>query len=452
MLYVCYGAKKSGSTLTYSLTRALLEKAGHPHIPLSPEDRRDYRRSGDASNTVRDWSDKVVAAALQKIPAHHIVSFRTHTGPSKAIAEAVRSGSAKVQISVRDPRDLALSMWDVLKRHRSMGRERPGRSLDSLPDILNHVERNVRSTLAWAQLGTPLVLNYEQTAFDPEASLAAICQDLGLTLAPDAFRQIFDEVTSTRNAQQNRNVARPQRHADEMSQEDQEKFLSRFRDYYVRFLPHVEGIPEATSPTEDVGPGQESKATRIAAREARTAARVAAQEARIAARAAIQEARIAARTAAQEARIAERVADKEERIAAKKASRDLARSDARKERRQEKAASSSRRFAKVEAKRLRTERKKAEGARAAKLAARLERKERKKAADAAAAKLVARIERKERKKTGGDAASKLATRIQRLEEQARASRAAALKAAQESLDKGKTGGELSARPEATRAA
>ena len=37
MIYVCYGAKKSGSTLTYKLTQALLTSAGHPHIPLSAD-------------------------------------------------------------------------------------------------------------------------------------------------------------------------------------------------------------------------------------------------------------------------------------------------------------------------------------------------------------------------------------------------------------------------------
>ena len=197
------------------------------------------------------WSAEVVDTALSKVPAQHVVAFRTHHEPSKNIAAAIEKGQAKVQICVRDPRDLALSMWDVLKQQRAKGRDRP--HLTSLSGMLEHIERNLRYTHKWADLGAPLILNYEQTAFSPEVSLSAISNDVGLIVDSSSFGTIFSDVTSTKNAAQNRNVAKPYRHRREMELSVQEVFLERFQAYYERFLPGSTAVSEAVLKNAAVG-------------------------------------------------------------------------------------------------------------------------------------------------------------------------------------------------------
>ena len=46
MIYVSFGLEKGGSTLTALLTKALLERAGHPHLPFSAEARQDIKSDG----------------------------------------------------------------------------------------------------------------------------------------------------------------------------------------------------------------------------------------------------------------------------------------------------------------------------------------------------------------------------------------------------------------------
>ena len=66
LIYVSFGHEKGGSTLTALLTKALLERAGHPHMPFSAEARNDikangtFNRHGELINNVNEWSQEVV--------------------------------------------------------------------------------------------------------------------------------------------------------------------------------------------------------------------------------------------------------------------------------------------------------------------------------------------------------------------------------------------------------
>ncbi len=259
MIYICYGAKKSGSTLAYNLSRALVEECGHEHIALSAEARQDVLGHAGRVNTIRNWNPDVVAAIDAAVPLDQIVTFRTHHGPGRGrkpfpIEPIIAAGRAKVQISIRDPRDLALSMRDVVQRLKDLGRQRRGSQLDTTEELLAHLGRNLSYTMDWADTPGALILKYEDTAFTPERSMRSILQQLNQSLPPQRCLEIFDRVTSTDNAVRNKNVGRPARHTREMSAEDQEIILGKFPEFYRRFFPGAEVAVVPADPTKEPTP------------------------------------------------------------------------------------------------------------------------------------------------------------------------------------------------------
>lgn len=244
MIYICYGAKKAGSTLAYYLTRAVVEAAGHPHLALPAELRQDEQGHAGIVNTVRDWNAAVVGMIDKAVSPQRIVTFRTHHGPGRrptAIQPLIAAGRAKVQVALRDPRDLALSMRDVVTRLRDMGKPRRGSQLESLDEMMHHIGRNLAFATEWANMPGALVVDYEDTAFRAERTCAAVVEHLGLDLAPTCFPALIDDVNAPENnARNKKRKAMSRRHRHEMPAEEQALFLARFAAFYERFMPDAQ--------------------------------------------------------------------------------------------------------------------------------------------------------------------------------------------------------------------
>jgi hypothetical protein len=75
MMYVSFGFEKGGSTLTALLTKEIIERARHPHMPFSGEARQDiksdasFARHGAQINNVNAWPEEVVNALDGGVPA-----------------------------------------------------------------------------------------------------------------------------------------------------------------------------------------------------------------------------------------------------------------------------------------------------------------------------------------------------------------------------------------------
>lgn len=303
MLYVSFGLEKAGSTLTYSLTRKTLEQAGHPHIALSAADRHDFPKNnpeehrpdsgrGEYSNNVNVWHPDVVHAAERATPANRILTLRTHDGPDRSIAEAVEEGRALVHVAIRDLRDIALSLIDVVARKQILGWPDPsGISIGEIRSTFPAIEFNLAFLDQWSSMPGTLVLHYEDTAFAPERSISAICSHLNLEVPPSSFEVIFSQAVA--NPANKRNVAESKRHTREMNAEDQAMVLAHFAPFYEKFMPgaavEVGPVLVPRQPKEMAAEWlrQSGVGAQLAMREARLAERaawLAAREARLAAR------------------------------------------------------------------------------------------------------------------------------------------------------------------------
>ncbi|MCW0182927.1 MAG: hypothetical protein OJI70_14230 [Zavarzinia sp.] len=249
MIYVSFGLEKAGSTLTANLTRHLLETAGHPHMPLSAQDRGDiksngnYGRHGELTNNVNDWTPDVVAAMDRLIPDGRIVLLRTHAGPGAEILKLINEGRGLCHVALRDPRDIILSMLDVISRKEKLGRpNRTGIRLGDVTSAFESLQVNLESAYQWGTARGVIFLDYENTAFNADITIAAICEQLGLALPREKYATVFAEAAANPNGKLNVGVS--MRHRREMSARDQEAVLAHFADFYARFYPKATVVIE----------------------------------------------------------------------------------------------------------------------------------------------------------------------------------------------------------------
>lgn len=177
-LYVCYGMPKSGSTLAFELTAAILEEAGIPQARLS-DAVIDPDKKINFLHLIRPAQ---LDAALEETsaPDHpRPIALKTHGGVWNATAQAIRDGKVIGQAVARDPRDVALSMLDAAHEGRAWGL-RDGRPLRDLEDAMEVVRGQVDKFLQWQQQPGFLTLNYEEVAFDTRRTVRRIAKQLGL--------------------------------------------------------------------------------------------------------------------------------------------------------------------------------------------------------------------------------------------------------------------------------
>ncbi|GBD47586.1 hypothetical protein [Methylopila sp. Yamaguchi] len=234
MLYISYGAKKSGSTFTYLMTRDLCRAAGYSD-PLIPAAARGNERRSDV-NTVRDWSPEIVARLDGFVPRETIATLRTHVPATPAIAGLIARGRARHHVGIRDLRDIALSLTDVMARLSARGIDR-GRSIriGDISSTFVELTRNATAMTSWAEIPGALIVPYEEIAFNTHSWLAAICAHMQISVDPEGFEAIMAAARGSPNVKMN--VAQPNRHRREMSAADQEAILAAFPDFYARFFP-----------------------------------------------------------------------------------------------------------------------------------------------------------------------------------------------------------------------
>lgn len=252
MIYISFGLKKSGSTLTANLTRGILERTGHPHVAFSAAERGETAHKaligsqGEATNNVKRWTKDVVDYLDQKAPGSRIVMLRTHVGPSPEIAALFQDGRAKAHCAIRDLRDVVLSRMDVAARQEALGRPR---SLDiragDVQSAFDALAKNLTSLYRWLDTTNAITLDYERTAFDPSGTIETICSQLELDLDQADHGPIFAKAAGLKSNKMN--VGRPRRHVGEMSAPDQELVLRRFREYYDRFYPGADVSVEGSA-------------------------------------------------------------------------------------------------------------------------------------------------------------------------------------------------------------
>jgi hypothetical protein len=247
LLYFSYGMTKTGSTLAFELARTALDLCGYPQDPV-PID-------GVATDARVNFVNTLPPAALADMAAYsrklgHPLALKTHARPPKDLAAMITRGEALVQISYRDPRDMALSMLDHGTRARASG-QKSFSELKTLTQTMENIRQQFKTLSLWLRLPQALPLYFEDVGFQTKASAQRVLQQLGLRLEAETLADVVQQHRFTQ-----KNKARPLRYPDEMPEEQAEAIGQEFAAFIRRFITNRASLPTdgrpLLSPTESL--------------------------------------------------------------------------------------------------------------------------------------------------------------------------------------------------------
>jgi hypothetical protein len=236
MIYICYGMTKSASTFLYQLTERLALLAGRKPARLGPPFRPAW-----SLNNYFDRIDPPLVRDIQARVGRDDVVLKTHGPPDPEIAQRVARGEILASASMRDPREIALSMIDHGTRSRRWGYAEFSECrlpLDAWPSLDNQVE----TYGLWAAIPKIRTFSYNEICFDTLAAVRKLAAQIGVAADPERVIQPFQ--CHNLIGQFSKGAALRYR---EMPLEEQQLFLARYASFYQRFSLET---PEATQVAE----------------------------------------------------------------------------------------------------------------------------------------------------------------------------------------------------------
>ena len=228
MLVICYGMAKSGSTLTYEVTKGILADAGHDQKKV----RSFGLKPGGRGNYMADLSRDALLDIIEAIGSDRIVAAKTHmvfdAGMFAWLEDLQAQRKLQVIASYRDPRDICLSLVDHGKRSRNLGKEAFAH-IGDLDRAAGLVEKAIPKFRKWASLQGSLRVYFDTVAFTPDDAIASIEKTLGVSADHDAVKQHAFEDAFTQ-----KNKAQKSRFATEMNADEQAALESRFSEFIER--------------------------------------------------------------------------------------------------------------------------------------------------------------------------------------------------------------------------
>ncbi|WP_439493702.1 hypothetical protein [Bosea sp. (in: a-proteobacteria)] len=187
MIYICYGITKSASTFLYQLTEEVFRAAGRPIARLAPP----FTRPGALENYFNVIDDELLARIDQDTGGADIV-LKTHGPPQGRVAELIASGNVLASASIRDPREIALSMIDHGARARRW-RSTPFSEFVTLTDTLNALDIQLPFFEAWAAIDRVAVIFYNEICYDTATVIANIADQLKVEVESDQVMARFQD-------------------------------------------------------------------------------------------------------------------------------------------------------------------------------------------------------------------------------------------------------------------
>ncbi len=234
MIYICYGVTKSASTFLYQLTEEILVVSGRSCGRI--------RQPGSAK--LENYFDRISPAFLDRIAAAargRDVVLKTHGPLDPGVGERIASGAVKASASIRDPREMAMSMADNGARARKLGLL-PFAEIHTPADAIHSLDVQMDYFAAWSSVPGVELFTYNEICFSTEAAIRRVAAHLGLTVNAAAVLTPFRDGSIIGQF----NVGKPQRYR-EMDVPTQALFLERYADLYARF-DFDAAVPEAPPP------------------------------------------------------------------------------------------------------------------------------------------------------------------------------------------------------------
>ena len=223
-IYICYGVTKSASTFLYQLIEEVLTVAGRRPVQLQPP----LLPPGRLANYFDDINPALLRSISEQAGDRDVV-LKTHQRVHPGVAALIEAGTLFACASIRDPRELALSMLDHGRRTRRLGVPEFSEFHD-LSDTLGSIDYQFKNVRSWSALKGVRVFSFNRICIDTSSVVNDIAAQIGVPIrAADVLRPfrnkgmigLFNKGLALRYV--------------EMEPEQQAIFLERFASIYKEF-------------------------------------------------------------------------------------------------------------------------------------------------------------------------------------------------------------------------
>lgn len=226
MIHISYGMLKSASTQAYQLVEEMLRQGGRNPWVIGPPLR--------AALSVTNYFDDIDLELIRRIEGMakgRDVVIKTHQLPAPEVLALVAQGAIRATASLRDPREIALSMVDHGARSRSWGIAEFS-ECTTVYDCWPSLDDQVETLRAWCAIPGVQRIAYNDICFDMRSVILRLAPLLEVRVDPARVEQVFENKLMV--GQFNKGV--PDRF-HEMSALESLRFLDRYAPFYDAFMP-----------------------------------------------------------------------------------------------------------------------------------------------------------------------------------------------------------------------
>jgi hypothetical protein len=195
-LIISHGQGKSGSSFLFQAAQLAAETANGMRQKLLGE--RHFPPGVPVEHYVGTVTDEYAERLLNAIPQGAYYVVKNHGGLTDFVRQKIEAGEILAFTSIRDPRDVAISMMDAGVSDRTKGRDNIFTDLKQTSDTLPHLRNGVSTTLQWASCKNVLVTPYYLTATNQNVALEHLLEHLGLSVHVEKVMQRFAEKKAER--------------------------------------------------------------------------------------------------------------------------------------------------------------------------------------------------------------------------------------------------------------
>jgi hypothetical protein len=203
MIVLSAGMQKAGSAWFFNMTNDMLVSCGSADCRTIRE-RYRLGRLMTAANCNID-SPTFLRMAWIGLPALFGETYvvKTHEAPTSSVRRMLRRGSLKATYIYRDPRDVAVSLFEHGRRIREQGiQSNTGFDrLETLEDAIHFANMKIAIWQEWRACQGVLMMRYEDLVADPLSSCQRVAEHLSLSLSEQDLQQVIQRYDAKRAAQ-----------------------------------------------------------------------------------------------------------------------------------------------------------------------------------------------------------------------------------------------------------
>ena len=227
MIVLSYGMTKSGSTLAFELCKSVLQQRGFEQRRLPDS----VVVPGHHINFINELSIPALRRAMEEVSSTEVIAIKVHAPVDAAeiqfIETAISHGQMKVQVNLRDPREICLSLVDAGTNARKKS-QLAFSEIKSLDEAAKVASRQLVVCRRWGSITGALHLFYNEVAFDTPLAVRQMCADFAFQMFNDEeLKIVLDRVFNDAFTQRNKAVK--DRYKDDLTLRQNEFLLEEFR-------------------------------------------------------------------------------------------------------------------------------------------------------------------------------------------------------------------------------